>query len=70
MKRREDTGSCDVPGRWTALPFGLPVSDANHHQNKPDLRPRASQEAEQKQLELPLQSGSWRTHSHVYREKP
>ncbi|MPD04663.1 hypothetical protein E2C01_100361 [Portunus trituberculatus] len=64
-------------------PFGLPVSDANHHHSyrssededrphhkKPDLRRRASQKAEQKQLALPLQNGPWRTHDHVHREKP
>ncbi|MPC35962.1 hypothetical protein E2C01_029402 [Portunus trituberculatus] len=62
-------------------PFGLPVSDANHHHfycssededhphhKKPNLRQRASQKADQKLLELQLQSGPWRTHDHVHQE--
>ncbi|MPD06698.1 hypothetical protein E2C01_102522 [Portunus trituberculatus] len=65
MKRREDTESCDVPGRWTAA---FRPADRPHHK-KPDLKRRALQEAEQKQLQLPLQSGP-RTYGHVHREKP
>ncbi|MPC70880.1 hypothetical protein E2C01_065142 [Portunus trituberculatus] len=47
MKRREDTGSCDVPGRWTAAfqpaadPRGMAVTISS---NVSMLRPSSSQE--------------------------